>query len=101
MSGVKAGGPAFPFGQKVIERGYGLSPNVIEENESGISVRDYFAAKADVESSMGKLAVIDAEAIGIPLPASSSANDWLTWHFAAKAKLKYLEADAMLAARES
>lgn len=47
MSAQNNGGPAFPFGVKVIRRdGYGGGEQVIDDNEGGMTLRDYFAAKA-------------------------------------------------------
>jgi len=81
--GVGDGGPAFPFGQKVIERSYGLSPNVIEENEPGMTLRDYFAAKA-MQAYIGYI----------------TTNDTILSRIHAEvAAESYAIADALLAAR--
>lgn len=43
--GASDGGPAFPVDTKVIDRGEGLKPWTVEGSK-GITVRDYFAARA-------------------------------------------------------
>ena len=41
------GGPAFPYGVKsVVRDGYGEGERVIDYNEAGMTLRDYFAAAA-------------------------------------------------------
>ena len=84
MSEIKTGGPAFPFGvrQENIDT-YGCNkPYVTEENEPGMTLRDYFAAKA-MQSLLAR------STFGIeddPCDVSSTAYDY---------------ADAMIKAREA
>lgn len=43
---IKTGGPAFPFGVKHTWDNYRGESSTLEENEEGMTLRDYFAAKA-------------------------------------------------------
>jgi hypothetical protein len=55
MSAHDNGGPAFPYGVRVIRReGYGDGERTIDENEVGMTLRDYFAAAV-----IGHLVVAD------------------------------------------
>jgi hypothetical protein len=76
MSTIKDGGPAFPY----------TAANGCNEGGPGISVRDYFAIHA-------------------PEPTKQQVDDYMSgWNVLdtrlARAELRYLEADAMLKARE-
>jgi hypothetical protein len=46
MSTKDDGGPAFPFGTEYTRRDYFGNEEVMHENEPGMTLRDYFAAKA-------------------------------------------------------
>lgn len=69
---------AFPFGVRVIRRdGYGGGEITVEDNAPGMSLRDYFAAKA--------MQALMADQVG----GEATAKD------------AYFMADAMLKAREA
>lgn len=87
MTTINDGGPALP-----VESGRAAA--------TGMTLRDYFAAKADVDDRLDR--ITNEEMTSIGLPDSGRNNDVLFWmqrHFKAKAILKYMEADAMLEAR--
>jgi len=72
---IKNGGPAFPHNT--------VYPDNAFEEHSGLSMRDYFAAKA-MQSFFSKNEVYHLS----------------NWNFEAIAKYAYVAADAMLAERE-
>ena len=82
MQDIKDGGPAFPFGvrQENIDTYGDNKPYVTEANEPGMTLRDYFAAKA-----MQGL-IIDPDRV------DQSREEC--------ARLSYAMADAMIKARE-
>ena len=89
---MKNGGPAFPCVEEVkevTERGFGTEVFKEKVIRPGMTLRDYFAAKA---------MPIAAVRHGSP---NSSATFVHTEHIQSMAKDAYLIADAMIAARES
>jgi hypothetical protein len=88
VASIDQGGCAFP------------SPEIPGRwpQEYGMTLRDYFAAKAepfDGESSHNWI----ASRLGIQVPEYSDPHDWAKWYAMADAKWKYMQADAMIAAR--
>lgn len=73
----------------------------LRSKAAGLTVRDYFAAKADVSDQMKGITVSDADRLGVPMPRDGNALDWATWRARIKARLRFIEADAMLRAREA
>lgn len=108
MSKRNDGGPAFPS-EMTIDRETGERMPYQFGNddfvEQGMSMRDYFAAKAHDMSE--DTTVEHAEAIlGKPRPDKISSDPevilaWARFWIDANAVYKYMQADAMLAARES
>ena len=78
MSNTNTGGPAFPRTGRV--NGVGL---LVERAQNGMTLRDYFAAKAMQAN--------------IEMLSAASLPDWN----AEVARLSYLMADAMLKARKA
>lgn len=91
MSTQEDGGPAFPLATD------GASVYM----ESGMKLRDYFAAHARPFSSTTKPNRI-AKILGWPVPDIMNMSEWDTtlWQCRADAAYKYMQADAMLEARE-
>ena len=86
MSNTNTGGPAFPRAPfEYIDNGNGLEWAVREQ--SGMTLRDYFAAKA-MQSTLADNTYVER---------SETAAEWL----AIVAKSSYEIADAMLKAREA
>lgn len=84
MSTAKdVGGPAFP-----------LSPASVF---TGMTVRDYMAAHADVSKVEPRAVEAAEEIVGRPIPEGTL--DQLIWQADLIAKVRYLMADAMIKAR--
>lgn len=104
MSKVIDGGSAFPFSVRRDERymdegGYGRVRTVTVQ-KGGMSLRDYFAANLKLDEIQAYL----AEGImGSQCPVrndETEALEIINWWAEAEAKYRYLQADAMLKARE-
>lgn len=79
------GGPAFP------------SPHFEDDNLSGMSLRDYFAAKAsDADIERVLIDTADVERVSMR-PGSIGLNNYI--HTTTRQKARYIHADAMLAER--
>lgn len=90
MNTINDGGPAFPF----------VEPNTVVSVSVGMTLRDFFAAKANVDDRLDRITNEEMARIGLPDPGRNhDSKFWLERHFKAKAILKYMEADAMLTAR--
>jgi hypothetical protein len=88
MMSINDGGPAFP-----------LSPGDVPYYEPGMALRDYIATHADISSSLPLMDRESCEAlVGNPMP--DDFMGMVGWHFAVVAKLRWMSADAMLAARQ-
>jgi hypothetical protein len=83
MSNTNTGGPAFPY-----ENRY--------EHE-GMTLRDYFAAKA----MQGMMAVPDDQRYGDRADKSLTVDQWQRWCVTGLVEHAYRVADAMLKAREA
>lgn len=73
--------------------------NMIEDGcPQGVSLRDYFAihSKATTNGVTGTAATM----MGIPMPDRGNYLEWQLWRSKIRACKRYIEADAMLAARE-
>lgn len=96
---INTGGPAFPRGQ-----------DPWGECNNGMSLRDYFAAKETLAEWDHPEAVVSqsmGEALAGPRPqhgwSCKDPEQWiamLRWEAAWRSALKYIRADAMIAARE-
>jgi hypothetical protein len=85
-SPIKDGGPAFP-------RTYN------GDGHNGMTLRDYFAAHAEV--TLDGITGNDARSLGVPMPNSGTGEEWAEWRARMTSRLKFMCADAMLRARES
>ncbi len=92
MSAVNDGGPAFP----ILERGgQGLELSCV-----GMSLRDYFATHADI-GDFDQLSLSWGEKLlGRACPDRETPIACFQWWADYRAALRYMEADAMLRARE-
>lgn len=88
---IDNGGPAFAQALATVDgNGNPLSLGDVERNPIGMTLRDWFAGQADIPWN----AVI--ETLAIKGNQSPTVIDLLTY----RAELKYIEADAMIAARK-
>lgn len=86
---INTGGAAFPF--------EGGKNNYIEPS-MGMTLRDYFAAHADGFSDQ-VTAELAAQTTGLEVPESHDRYEFALFWTKADAIYKYMQADAMLAAR--
>ena len=84
--GVTSGGPAFPTNEEAIAR-----------NMEGMTLRDYFAAKA----MQGMMAVPDDQRYGDRADKSLSIEEWQDWCATGLVEHAYRMADAMLKVRSA
>jgi|GEM_PF-2529492 len=87
--------PAFPSGSVATGDGETVAYTM------GMTMRDYFAAEATPDAD--RITAELADALVGPLDQSTASNDpiyYVRRKFLILAKLKYLEADAMIKARE-
>jgi hypothetical protein len=84
MSDINTGGPAFPSKKRIYKAGY---PTAEFEPVGGMTLRDYFAAKA-MQSTLADNTYVER---------TETAAEWL----AIVAKSSYEIADAMLSARST
>ncbi|SED27427.1 hypothetical protein [Pseudomonas costantinii] len=89
------GGAAFP-GTYTARSDQGRGP-VTEFHDKGMSLRDYFAAKA----MQGMLAVPDDQRYGDRADKSLTVEQWQQWCVTGVVEHAYRVADAMLAARSA
>lgn len=85
MSEIKNGGPAFP-GKRVVNERLAAAGTAYE---SGMTLRDYFAAKAMQGFAVGASGFGDA------------SDEFMNQQFDVVARISYLMANAMLRAREA
>lgn len=90
MSNQSNGGPAFPFGRQVIAENYLGVEREIESNQPGMTLRDYFAAKAMQGYLANSWQAQELDATG------DSSREQM----AIVAEISYVMADALLAERE-
>lgn len=95
---INDGGPAFPNADTVYPNGQ------VQYGATGMTLRDYFAAHESLDDFNGKEIPLE---FGIqlagPHPSVLPKEDcvaWLKWQAKARASLRYIRADAMIAARE-
>ena len=81
------GGPAFPF---VMDK---------EDFDTGMTLRDYFAAKAPLDSLKFASEEAAAKFAGMSVPTTD--EELVVVGFACSARAAYIYADAMLKARQS
>ncbi len=91
---VVDGGPAFPLSWKETN-GYGVDFSMAH---SGMSLRDWFAANEEPKVDFPSYEVA-AEFLGEPTPELDDFPALVAFSARLNAKLRYMVADAMLAAR--
>ena len=100
MSATNDGWPAFPSDGLRYTNG-GFRPGT---DSNGMTLRDYFAAKEtmpDWDQAIASMPIEFAEQLaGRPMPSTGNYVDVLKWEAELRSALKYIRADAMLAARE-
>lgn len=87
MNKINDGGPAFPLSRT----------SSISKNYEGMTLRDYFAAKA----MQGMLAVPDNQRYGDRADKTLSIEEWQQWCVTGVVEHAYRVADAMLRVRGS
>ena len=97
------GGPAFPQTEVLMNSGF---PDMkVRETTGGMTLRDWFAGNEsiaeydDPEASIGRI----GDLLAGPRPVGGWGEDplvMLKWEAKWRAELKYLRADAMIAARK-
>lgn len=88
MSDINDGGHAFPF-----------VSHECKFFSAGMTLRDYFAAR--MPGFPGEATVADvASRLGIPAPDLMHGPEFCNWFIDADARFRYMQADAMLKARE-
>lgn len=91
------GGPAFPAQHSI--DGNSVKDPILEY--TGMTLRDYFASRAEV--SPDGLSREQSKAIYTPMPDGMAQEwdpgVWVRWRAAATARLRYIQADAMLLER--
>jgi hypothetical protein len=94
MSKQNDGGPAFP------ESSSGPYPNGdVIQGRPGMTLRDWFAGQSDglhPDTTVDYARCFNAA----PLPPQDERVDWARWWATADAAYRYIQADAMLKARE-
>lgn len=101
MSNKETGGSAFPI--------LGLTQNqstgetlIHQFNEAGLTLRDYFAINADIGNVDELSMALGERLLSRQCPSfNDDAVGLLLWWAEYRAKLRYIEADAMLEARKS
>jgi hypothetical protein len=98
---INNGGSAFPL--------HVPGDDITEYTQQGMTLRDYFAAQEtlsdfDARESVISLSVAEALA-GYPVPVRvvgcpEDALKWAAWNAKWRAALRYIRADAMIAARK-
>lgn len=89
MSKINDGGPALPHDGQANYTG-------------GMTLRDYFAIHADIGPGPGMSAKAEEEFVGWKQPSfSTDPINHARWWAEYRAKLRYIEADAMLAGRDA
>lgn len=96
MSTVYDGGPAFPCGREWHEDRSGVS----RWEENGMSLRDYAAIHTDMDGLRFPSIHDAAKFMGEKPPDSDNTMDVLMLSMRVEARLRYMKADAMLAARK-
>lgn len=89
------GGPAFPTHR--LQWDYGSEERELATKHSGMTLRDYFAAKA----MQGMLAVPDDQRYGDRADKTLSIEQWQQWCVTGVVEHAYRVADAMIRARGS
>lgn len=93
---MKDGGPAFPHDLFIDENGH-----VTAKGTDGMSLRDWFAGNVDADSIATICNKADREKLtGLTEPPMSDGISYLRYNMAVEAAVRYIYADAMLAARE-
>jgi hypothetical protein len=90
MSNGDDGGPAFPIMRPTDPR--------IEYCDQGMTLRDWFAAQPDITGSTLMIAKEQGEALAGPRPDDPLGS--YKWQCQVLAALRYIAADAMIAARK-
>mgnify|MGYP003440399726 CR=1 FL=1 len=96
---IKDGGHAFPKTASFHPDG---PANFDSEDQSGMTLRDYFAVHSDIGDTTKLTISIGESLLGRECPSwDSDIHGFLAWKAEVRATLRYIEADAMLKARES
>lgn len=97
------GGPAFPAPDAAKARFGDSNPDAF----LGMSLRDYFAAKADIRDDFDSDGCID-QRLAVALMDGETPPNWdndyleaRVWWAKAESRLRYMKADAMIAARSA
>lgn len=96
MSTIKDGGPAFPSKKRIFRDGYRTDDF---EPVNGMTLRDYFAATVELD-----LTIKDRDLASQIVGRAFQGDDafyLLQLGFDMEARLRYMKADAMLAARKA
>ena len=104
MSTQNNSGSAFPM--FTTQYDFGLGETVPKTVTQGMTLRDYFAAKADLSKDIEKDGCIEQRLAQelMESPPPNWDNEYLKariWWLEAEMRLRYLKADAMLRAREA
>jgi hypothetical protein len=98
---IDEGGTAFP------QHGWSSNPEVLErmKNQGGMSLRDWFAGQetlGDFDHPEEKMPANGAIALAGPQPDKDAGWEaHFVWNAKWRAKLRYMRADAMIAARRT
>lgn len=99
MSAINDGGPAFPSQTDTFRTPEGRA--VGRPAESGMTLRDYFAAHAPEQTGDDDDPEWVSQRAAVPLPKNMTDQDALRLFWArCESELRYAYADAMLKARE-
>lgn len=94
------GGPAFPHTQHRSDRDHQW-----QETVEGMSLRDYMATNLPLiaDAIIEDVTSEQALAFGLPYPQTKDEGSnplaWVEWRAKIRARLRYIEADAMIAER--
>ena len=97
---IETGGPAFPVSTAEASEGHQDGHNTWQF--PGMTLRDYFAVHSDIGDTTKLTISIGESLLGRECPSwDSDIHGFLAWKAEVRATLRYIEADAMLKAREA
>ena len=100
------GGSAFPHGEIIAEQhdsAGNFSGNILHHESAGMSLRDWFAGREKISNDENFSWEL-CEALAGKRPEKDRVSDpvgWEVWQAAWQAKIRFIRADAMLAARKA
>lgn len=106
MSVPNNGGPAFPQALTFDPAGEARTPGMYFANAEGMTLRDYFAANeniAEYDFPEAGIPMSVAESLAGPIPDGAWVKnplETMKWEARWRAAIRYIRADAMIAARE-